>query len=230
VKSRDEIRKKYLAEKSQFVRAAEYAKALRVGFRYVLASRFDSYALISLGSTLADYGYTRQTRAERVYEILGNTCLRLGLLRLKALPMEEQFGALNEYFWINRLPRKQYQSGARFHRKGYRGATYGMGVGASRYSLDLLDAEKREEAVKWAGRVVKAWKMFFDYHPKYYNAWVHYARAQIALGDKAEMERALQEAQRLSGKPAEYLEFEETRLLWAVHNEGAKLQQRLRYR
>jgi len=131
--------------------------------------------------------------------------------RIRAFEPSRRAAVLNEYYWFSHQPRKQYRLGLKETRNKNQNSFYSMGVGAWGMVELYARRNKLKLAIRWAQKSSDAWESYFKYQSRYYNAWVWYARAQGFLFGKAEMEKALKVAQRLSHRPKSYVEFREAR-------------------
>ncbi|MDD2805716.1 MAG: tetratricopeptide repeat protein [Elusimicrobiales bacterium] len=174
--------------------------------------------------------YPRDFRVARTYAmVLGDYAEALGGARLKPLKRrscallagllkklsgvrwELNISTRNEYYYHTAQFDKQYRLGLEAAAGGHFWAHYSQGVGAANYAYDHASKGRARLARLWAERAVAAWEEFFKFKADYYNAYVHYSLALGILGRFKEAEAALQKSARLSGKPASYKEFLETR-------------------
>lgn len=205
----------------------EWAQTYKAAWQAVLAADYQA-AIDSL--TPAYRKYPRDFRVVRAYAmVLGDYGEALGGARLK--PLKKRSCALlaglmrrlrgvrwdfnistrNEYYFHSAQFAKQYALGLEAAAGGNSWGPYCQGVGAANYAYEHARAGRNRLAGLWAQRAVAAWERFLKFKDDYYNAYVHYALALGLLGRLKEMEGALNKSAGLSGKPASYKEFRDTR-------------------
>jgi hypothetical protein len=207
-------RLKWYHECHSFIELAEYQKATaqaKLGFKLFPD---DTIAAFTYFSILADYALSKKSKK---FKLMHKTAVKgmkklLGKTSGRGISQNYKKTMKNEYYYQTKQFKKQYELGINFtkrHKNKF--AMYSAGVGAANYALELAKTNQMTRAKVWARKSIKAWEVYFEVDKKYYNPYVHLALAYGILGEEKKMERSLRTAARLSGKSAEYGEFEEVR-------------------
>lgn len=138
---------------------------------------------------------------------------------VSAQPKNIAYKFKNEYFFRLGQHKEQYQNGVTMINDYWNtpeysssvgaSAYYNQGVGAAYFAKQLLQAGKRQQALKYAQKSAIAWGQYFSLRNDYYNPFVHYGLALGILGHKDEMMRALRRGAELIKRDLSYTEFKD---------------------
>ncbi len=191
-----------LANSGQYKKGYELAKRLRKQYP-------DDATLIYNEAGLYGDDEDGRTPAEiKVRHKKAAVMYKPWLRKLRRLSPAFRSAFLNEYYWFSHQPYKQYRLGvADVKNKKNRGGYYSQGVGAVELSIKYLKAGRKSLSLLWAKRAEKAWLKFFKLDLKWYNSYCWYAKSLGLQGRLDEMEKALKNAARISGKSLNCEEF-----------------------
>lgn len=107
--------------------------------------------------------------------------------------------------------KRQYDFGVSCARAGDKKGYYSQGVGATSHAHVLAGKGQWSRARRWARKAIRAWQRYEKAYPTYYNQYIHRAAAEGLLGLFFDMEKSLEKAAKLSGRKADFTEFQMVR-------------------
>jgi hypothetical protein len=120
---------------------------------------------------------------------------------MRGAPTLLRYRIRNEYFWFSRQPRKQYLLGVKRNKNKKDSGYYSQGVGAAELAKKYALDRRKALCFRWAKRSEEAWLKFFKVEPNWFNSYFFYAMALGYQGRIDEMEKAMNKACRIAGKP-----------------------------
>lgn len=195
----------------QCVGAANYIGALKLARALYQKYPNEIFVKYRYANLLADTAlYTTLPNRKKMHQEAMKLFAKM-MRSLKGVPQPLRGNIRNEYYYFSDQYLKQYRLGRERVRQGERLGVFSEGVGASFHAYELLKKGQRMAALKWAKKSVQAWQKYMKIRKDYYYPWTNLGFAWGILGDHQEMEKCLKEAQRLTGRPRSYREFQEIR-------------------
>lgn len=174
-----------------------HALALRLTIKYPDILQFAYWEAVFTAEE--SRGYTAVQIAAR-YRLAAKKLKKL-LLRLKNVDPQLQKSIRNEYYWFSKQPRKQYQLGVEYVKRGDKYAYYSQGVGAVQVAKNYALQGKKALCLRWAQKSEKAWRQYFKVMPDWYNSYLFYGQALGLQGKIKEMREAFKKGSKISGIP-----------------------------
>ena len=176
------------------------ARSLAAAFLKAYPRDFNARYCYAVSLSELTAGFSRKDVERRRWRTV--VLLRRLMKERRRLSPLQALGLANEYYWFSNQPRKQYELGRRFLRRGVARAHYSCGVGAAMLTLEAARKGDAAAVRTWFGRAQRAWRSYHARFAERMGSVLFEAIAWGASGDLQMMEKRLRRCCALAKVPA----------------------------